>query len=101
MQQKYLFQIIIQANAKLDQFAKEITHMYKNVTFSSKQFNQILGEQAVNSVRLLEYYYKLFSRLKILALSLSSILQYVQNLDEALYELINHDEVIAEGNIKV
>lgn len=85
----------------MDQFAKEITYLYKSIAFSSKQFNQILGEQAVNSARLLEYYYKLFIRLKILALSLSSILEHVQNLDETLYELINHDEVIAEGSIEV
>lgn len=71
--------------------------MCQNVSFSSAQFNQIVSEQAVNSVRLLEYYYKLSMRLNVLALSLSSILKHIENLDETLLELINQNETVAKG----
>lgn len=79
--------------------AKDITFMCQNVSFSSAQFNQIVSEQAVNSVRLLEYYYKLYIRLKVLALSLSSILQHVQNLDETLLDLISRNDTVAKGRV--
>ncbi|KAL7314481.1 hypothetical protein PS15m_006045 [Mucor circinelloides] len=88
-----------EAEAKLDQMAKDITFMCQNVSFSSAQFNQIVSEQAVNSVRLLEYYYKLYIRLKVLALSLSSILQHVQNLDETLLDLISRNDTVAKAYI--
>ncbi|CEP14355.1 hypothetical protein [Parasitella parasitica] len=82
-------------NVKLDQFALEITSLYRSVAFSSEQFNKIISDQVINAVRLLEYYYKLFARLKVLALSLSSILKHIENLDSALVELISYDEYIA------
>lgn len=71
--------------------------MCQNVSFSSAQFNQMVSEQAVNSVRLLEYYYKLSIRLNMLALSLSAILQHIENLDETLLELIHQNETVAKG----
>ncbi|CAO3609263.1 unnamed protein product [Mucor fragilis] len=88
-----------EADIKLDQFAKDINFMCQNVSFSSAQFNQMVSEQAVNSVRLLEYYYKLSIRLNMLALSLSAILQHIKNLDETLLELIHQNETVAKAYI--
>ncbi|GAN01546.1 hypothetical protein MAM1_0009c00979 [Mucor ambiguus] len=88
-----------EADTNLAQFAKDITYMCQNVAFSSLQFNQIVSEQAVNSVRMLEYYYKLYTRLNILALSLPSILQHVENLDETLLNLISQNESVAKAYI--
>ncbi|KAF1798129.1 hypothetical protein FB192DRAFT_1397821 [Mucor lusitanicus] len=88
-----------EADAKLAQFAKDITLMCQQVAFSSEQFTQIVSEQAVNSVRLLEYYYKLYTRLNVLALSLPLILQHVEGLDETLLELIDLNEAVAKAYI--
>jgi hypothetical protein len=84
---------------KIRHIVKNITTLFHNLSFSSKQFTSHVIDQAINKVRLLECFYKVVSHLNVICLSLHTLLDQLPSIESNYLELVSNEEDIAETYI--